>query len=156
MLSSAELLVTAPTEQDLQVELVRMCIDEGGYDPALIEPYDGPSPDFTFVCINDAIPIDVCWRARELVGIGDPKCLRCTMRDRRDRGAVRPCRATARLELDCGAPRPDTGETEPPGDLAETGQPDVAGDIPWGPHRVGKGTRMGARSHSHHSAASTS
>jgi hypothetical protein len=89
--------------KDLQVELVRMCIAEAGYDPALIQPYDGQSPGFTFVCVNDAIPTDVCWQARELVGVGDPKCLRCTMRDGRLRSAVRPCRATARLELDCGA-----------------------------------------------------
>lgn len=109
MLSSAELLVTAPTEQDLQVELVRMCTAEAGYDPALIEPYDGPRPGSTSVCANYAIPTDVCWRARELVGVGDPKCLRCT---NRDRGHVRPCMATARLELDCGTPRPDTGEDE--------------------------------------------
>jgi hypothetical protein len=107
VLSSAELLLAAPTMKDLQVELVRMCIAEAGYDPALIEPYDGPNSGFTFVCVNNAIPSGVCWQARELVGIGDPKCLRCTNRDRRDRGAVRPCRATARLELDCGAPQSD-------------------------------------------------
>ncbi len=110
MLSSAELLLTAPTELDLQVELVRMCIAEAGYDPALIQPYDGPSPGFTFVSVNNAIPTEVCWRARELVGAGDPKCLRCTMRDLWDRGHVRLCRATARLELDCGAPQSDDSE----------------------------------------------
>lgn len=114
MLRSAELLVAAPTMKDLQVELVRMCIAEAGYDPSLIEPYDGPSSDYTFVCVNDDIPSEVCWQARELVGVGDPKCLRCTMRDRRVGSSFRPCRATARLELDCGTPQPDDQERERP------------------------------------------
>ena len=110
MLSSAEVLLAAPTELDLQVELVRMCVAEAGYDPALIVPYDGPHTGFAFVCVNDAIPAEVCWRARELVGVRDPKCLQCTKRDTWDRDHARPCRATARLELDCGTPGPDDGE----------------------------------------------
>jgi hypothetical protein len=102
MRSSVEILATAPTELDRQVELIRMCVAEAGYDPALIEPYDGPLSGFFFVAIDDVIPSEVCWRARELVGLGDPKCLRCTLRDRWQ-GVIVHCRATARLQLDCGA-----------------------------------------------------
>ena len=99
---SAQILASAPTERDVLIEMVRMCVAEAGYDPALIEPYDGPLSGFFFVAIDDIIPSEVCWRARELVGLGEPKCLRCTLRDRW-RGVIIHCRATARLELDCGA-----------------------------------------------------
>ncbi len=68
---SAEILASAPTERDLLIEMVRMCIAEAGYDPNYIQPVD-PASGFAFTDISGGIPAVVCWRARELVGIGGP------------------------------------------------------------------------------------
>lgn len=106
MMPSAQLLLAARTQEELQIEMVRMCIAEAGYDPNSIQPYDGSRPGFAFVCNNNAIPVDVCWRARELAGVGRPKCLRCTMHDRfaePDGG----CEADRRLVPDCGRDESD-------------------------------------------------
>ncbi len=100
-MSSAAVLAAAVTEQDLQVELVRMCVAEAGYDPAGIQPYPFPGDGYTFVNLDALVPVEVCWRARELVGIGEPKCLTCTERDclAEVHGV---CQAGNRFVLDCG------------------------------------------------------
>ena len=77
-MSSLDLLAAARTEQDLQIEMVRMCVAEAGYDPESIQPHEDPASGHTFYCIGSVVPPEVCWKARELVGIGEPKCYRCT------------------------------------------------------------------------------
>ena len=61
-MSSASVLVAAETEQDLQVELVRMCIAEAGYDPGVVQPHPSPATGFTFVIVGGLVPAIVCWR----------------------------------------------------------------------------------------------
>ena len=57
---SIDLLVSARTEQDLLIEMVRMCIAEAGYDPRSIQQI--PSGDvrlregFTFTCLDPRGP----------------------------------------------------------------------------------------------------
>ena len=103
---SIDLLVSARTEQDLLIEMVRMCIAEAGYDPGSIQQI--PSGDvrlregFTFTCLDPRVPHEVCWKARELVGVGEPKCFRCTLADCHPPRPTESCRASERLELDCG------------------------------------------------------
>ncbi len=112
-MSSLDMLLAAQDLQAMKVEMVKMCIAEAGYDAGSIRPLTTDDASFhegfTFICVGDVVPADVCWRARELVGIGEPKCFRCTNRDGRIWGVVRPCRATARLVLDCGAQGLDCG-----------------------------------------------
>ena len=103
-MSSIDLLAAARTEQDLQVEMVRMCVAEAGYDPSLIRASEVEGFSFTS---DPSFPPEVCWKARELVGIGEPKCFECTSLDRYAHAVVRRCRSVQRLELDCGAPMPD-------------------------------------------------
>lgn len=100
MTTSADLLANVATEQDLQVELVRMCIAEAGYDPQLIQPHPDPSTGYTFTVDHGAVPPRVCWRARELVGVGEPKCFACTRRDRRGT-PTGTCTAGRRFVRDC-------------------------------------------------------
>jgi hypothetical protein len=81
------------------LERVRMCVAEAGYDPDLVIPTD--LDGFVFEVIGDLLPFDVCWKARELSGVGAPKCRRCTAVDRRTRYPS-GCRATDRFEWNCG------------------------------------------------------
>lgn len=103
-MSSAAVLAAAATEQDLQVELVRMCIAEAGYDPDLVQPHPQPATGFTFVIIGGLIPAEVCWTARELVGIGEPKCFACTDHDRNGT-TLGPCGADRRFVSNCADDR---------------------------------------------------
>ncbi len=99
-MSSAAVLAAAETEQDRQVELVRMCVAEAGYDPELIQPYPDPASEYTFVSVDGLIPPRVCWRARELAGVGQPKCFACTRRDMGDTGFT-GCSADRRFVRAC-------------------------------------------------------
>lgn len=103
-MSSAAVLAAAETEQDLQVELVRMCIAEAGYDPDLVQPHPHPATGFTFVIIGGLVPAEVCWTARELVGIGEPKCFACTDQDRNGT-TLGPCGADRRFVSNCADDR---------------------------------------------------
>jgi hypothetical protein len=96
--NSLQRLLRAGSVLDAQIEMVRMCVAEVGYDPDLIRPLD--SDGFFFIVEGGAIPSAICWRARELVGLGDPKCFRCADRDMW--GLVVRCLATERFTPDCG------------------------------------------------------
>lgn len=107
-MNSAAVLAAAETEQDLQVELVRMCVAEAGYDPGLVQPHPSPATGFTFVIVGGRVPADVCWRARELVGIGKPKCFACTDRDRMGT-TISSCGADRRFAWGCSDGQGSTG-----------------------------------------------
>ncbi len=108
MVSSAAVLAAAETEQDLQVELVRMCVAEAGYDPSAIQPHPYPATGFTFINLNSVVPPEVCWQARELVGIGEPKCWTCTRRDTWGDWSTH-CSAGRRFVRDCTDDQGATG-----------------------------------------------
>lgn len=127
-MSSIDLLLEAPDMRTLQVEMVRMCIAEAGYDLGSIQPLTehdvGFHEGFIFFCAGAVVPTDVCWKARELVGIGEAKCLRCTSRDRNAHHVVLPCRATQRLVLDCGAAESTTSRDRSDGAGSVVGMAD--------------------------------
>jgi hypothetical protein len=89
------------------VERVRMCVAEAGYDNSSIYPVKEPElleQGFVFWDINSSLPVDVGWRAREISGIGIPKCFACTVKHRKAAIDVE-CAAVRRLEFDCGVDR---------------------------------------------------
>jgi hypothetical protein len=89
------------------VERVRMCIAEAGYDPKLVRQIVDQKwlleEGFVFLIDERVIPIEVGWRAKEISGVGEPKCFRCADDDRIAGYIVRECAAVRRLEHDCGA-----------------------------------------------------
>ncbi len=99
-MNTLERLTAATDEHDALLELVRMCVADLGYDPELIQPYDGRTSGFTFISVRGLVPSPVCWRAKELVGIGDPKCFVCTMRDSRT-DKIGGCDARRRFVRNC-------------------------------------------------------
>jgi hypothetical protein len=86
------------------VERVRMCVAEAGYDPIWITPMPPEAQEQGFYFANEymMIPHDVCWRAREIALVGEPKCFSCSTRHLK-MIKHKECRAVRRLELNCGA-----------------------------------------------------
>jgi hypothetical protein len=89
---------------EAQVERVRMCVAELGYNPRLIQ-LDIRDDDDCIMTIRDNFtwPHRVTWRARELALVTKPICCRCS---ELQLGRELTCEATVRLVEDCGTDRP--------------------------------------------------
>lgn len=95
-----------------EVERVKMCVAEAGYDPSSITTVEDPyliEQGFTF-WVDMLIPPEVAWRAREVAGVKEPKCWECSQ-DHKYTHIEYKCRAVRRLELDCGIERKKEEET---------------------------------------------
>lgn len=93
--------MTTLSDQD-QLERMRMCVAEAGY-PGTVYDVRGAS-----ALIDQFLPSEIGWRAREICGLGVPMCFLCTEDSRRPEFEFSfedQCRAVRRLELDCGRPR---------------------------------------------------
>jgi len=90
---------------EAQVERVKMCIAEVGYDPSLVH-LDLRDDDDAIMTIRDNFtwPHKVSWRARELSLVTKPICYVCSSAQL---GRGLACEATTRLVEDCGTDRPE-------------------------------------------------
>ena len=86
---------------EAQVERVRMCVSELGYNPLNVYAELRDDDGCTISIRNGKYwPSRVIWRARELSLVAEPSCFACS-------SEIKPetCEATVRLVEDCGRDR---------------------------------------------------